>query len=82
MHVPSSRLLLLLMDSHSTHHRPEVIRKAEAQKVMIFVLPPNTTYCTQPLDKDAFSALKIAWRKTCHDFLCSNPGRAISRYEF
>ena len=81
-YAPPSRPLLLLMDGHSTHYCPEVIREAAAQKVIIFVLPPNTTHCTQPLDKGAFSALKVAWRQTCHDFLCSNPGRTISRYDF
>ena len=49
---------------------------------MIFVLPPNTTHCTQPLDKGAFSVLKTAWREVCHKFMCNNPGRVVSRYDF
>ena len=70
------------MDGHSSHYCPEVIREAAAQKVVIFVLPPNTTHCTQPLDKGTFSALKVAWRQKCHDFICSNPGKTVSRYDF
>ena len=44
---------LLLMDGHSTHYCPEVVKEAVAQDVVEFVLPPSTThYCTQLLDKD------------------------------
>ena len=82
LYAPPSRPLLLLMDGHSSHYCPEVIREAAAQKVVIFVLPPNTTHCTQPLDKGTFSALKVAWRQKCHDFICSNPGKTVSRYDF
>ena len=46
------------MDGHSSHYCPEVIREAATQKVVIFVLPLNTTHCTQPLNKGTFSALK------------------------
>ena len=60
LHAPPSRPLSLLMDGYSSHYFPEVIRDAAAQKVIIFVLPPNTTRCTQPLDKRKFSALKVA----------------------
>ena len=82
LYAPQVRPLLLLMDGHSTHYCPEVVKEAAAQDVVVFVLPPNTTHCTQPLDKDAFSALKTAWRDTCHQFMCANPGRAVSRFDF
>ena len=82
LYTPPSRPLLLLMDCHSSHYCPEVIRAAAANKVILFVLPPNTTHLTQPLDKGPFSALKVACRQKCHDFLCQNPGKTISRYDF
>ena len=52
------------------------------QGSFLFILDPNTTHLTQLLDKGAFSALKVAWRQKCHDFLCQNPGKTISRYDF
>lgn len=44
-------------------------------KVIMFVLPPNTTHITQPLDGGCFSPLKSAWQETCHEFMMANPGK-------
>lgn len=81
-YAPKSRPLLLLMDGHSTHYCPEAIRVAAKEKVVLYTLPPNTTHLTQPLDKANFGPLKTAWKKVCHDFLCKNPGRVVTRYDF
>lgn len=80
--VPSFRPLLLLMDGHSSHYCPEVIRYAAKQKILVLTLPPNTTHLTQPLDKGLFSVLKKSWREICHDFTVKNPGRCVTRYDF
>uniref|UniRef100_A0A1X7SXY1 HTH CENPB-type domain-containing protein n=1 Tax=Amphimedon queenslandica TaxID=400682 RepID=A0A1X7SXY1_AMPQE len=53
--VPRVRPLLLLMDGHSTHYGPDLIKIAAEEQILIFVLPPNTTHLTQPLDKGQFS---------------------------
>jgi hypothetical protein len=81
-YAPSIRPLLLLMDGHSSHYCPEVIRIAAAAQVILFTLPPHTTHLTQPLDKSAFSSLKVCWKHVCHDFIAQNPGRVVSRYDF
>ena len=81
-YAPPIRPLLLLMDGHSTHYCPDVIKEAAEQKVIVFVLPPNTTHISQPLDKGPFSPLKVAYRQMCHEFMCNNPGRQITRYDF
>ena len=80
--APPIRPLLLLMDGHSIHYCPDVIKEATEQKVIVFVLPPNTTHLSQPLDKGPFSPLKVAYRQMCHEFMCNNPGRQITRYDF
>ena len=46
MCVPSVRPILLLMDGHSSHYNPEVIRAAAKEKIILFTLPPNTTHIT------------------------------------
>ncbi len=76
--APPIRPLLLLMDGHSTHYCPDVIKEATEQKVIVFVLPPNTTHLSQPLDKGPFSPMKVAYRQMCHEFMCNNPGRQIT----
>ena len=81
-YIPQLRPLLLIMDGHSSHFSPEMIRIAADEGVIIFVLPPNTTNLTQPLDKGVFAALKTSWKQVCHKFLTNNPGRVISRYDF
>ncbi len=82
LYAPSTRPLLLLLDGHSSHYCPETIRTAAASQIIIFALPPHTTHLTQPLDKSAFACLKKSWRKVCHEFIVSNPGRVVTRYEF
>ena len=81
-YAPACRPLLLLLDGHSSHFCPEVIRAAAAEGVIIFALPPNTTHLSQPLDKGVFAPLKIEWRKVVQDFISKNPGRDITRYDF
>ncbi len=82
LYAPAARPLLLLLDGHSSHYSPEMIRMASDNKILIFALPPHTTNLTQPLDKSAFSALKVSWRHTCHRFYVRHPGRVITHYDF
>ena len=78
-YAPSSRPLLLILDGHSSHYCPQVIRAAYENEIIIFTLPPNTTHITQPLDKGPFAPLKVAWQEVCHTFYLKNPGRVITR---
>ena len=41
--APSARPPLLLLDGHSSHYTPSVIRKAE-EKVILFCLPPHSSH--------------------------------------
>ena len=77
-----SRPVVLLMDGHSSHFCPNMIRMAAKEKVILFTLPPNTTHLIQPLDKGCFGPLKVAWRQACHRFCSQNPGRVVSIYDF
>ena len=80
--IPTARPVLLLMDGHSSHYCPEVIRAAAAERVVLFTLPPHTTHLIQPLDKGCFAPLKAEWRKCCQEFFAKNPGQIITRYDF
>uniref|UniRef100_A0A1X7TTT4 DDE-1 domain-containing protein n=1 Tax=Amphimedon queenslandica TaxID=400682 RepID=A0A1X7TTT4_AMPQE len=81
-HAVSARPLLLLLDGHSTHYNPDVIRLAKQNDVIIITLVPHTTHEMQPLDTSVFALLKGHWRDVCHEFLQSNPGKVISKYQF
>ena len=81
-YVPQTRPILLLLDGHSSHYNPSFIKLAAENGVVVYVLPPNTTHLTQPLDRGCFSPLKTVWKQVCHEFRCKNPGRVVSRFEF
>ena len=76
------RPLLLLLDGHSTHYQPEVIRLAREKEIIILCLPLHTTHETQPLDCGVFSSLKSHWSAVCHDFTRLNPGKVITKFNF
>ena len=81
-HAVSARPLLLLLDGHSTHNQPDVIRYAMEKKIIILCLPPHTTHEAQPLDCGVFSPLKAQWKNVAHHFLQSNPGKVITKFNF
>ena len=81
-HAVAARPLLLLLDGHSTHFQPQLIRMARQKGVIILCLPPHTTHEAQPLDCGVFSPLKMQWRIVCHQFLQSNPGKVITKFNF
>lgn len=49
-HALLARPLSLLLDGHSSHYCPDTVCLAAKERVIIFALPPNTTYLTKPLD--------------------------------
>ena len=75
-HAPAARPLLLLMDGHSTHYKPEVIRLAKDNEEEMFCFPPHTTADSQPLDVGVFGPLKVHWRNiTLQELYMSFTGR-------
>lgn len=81
-YAPASRPIILLMDGHSSHYSPDVIKLAAENEVILFTLPPNTTHLTQPLDKGVFGPFKSNWRLVCHDYQVSHLGEKITKYNF
>ena len=78
----SARPLLLLLDGHSTHYQPDVVRFAHEHDVIMLCLPPHTSHETQPLDCGVFGPLKCHWSSTCHDFFQNNPGKVVIKFNF
>ena len=80
--IPKRRPILLLLDGHSSHYCPDMIRAAAKEKVIIFTLPPHTTHITQPLDRGCFSLLKSYWKQFRHKFYTKNRGCVITHFDF
>ena len=82
VYAPAGRPLLLLVDDHSSHFNPAFIREAANHGVVVFCLPPNTTHVSQPLDSTCFRSLKAFWWEACNDYMCQNPGKVVTLYQF
>lgn len=82
VHAVASRPLLLLLDGHSSHFKPETIRFAKDHNIVVFCLPPHTTHECQPLDCSLFGPLKTQWRSVCHSFHQKHPTSVISKLNF
>ena len=82
IHAVGARPLLLLLDGHSTHYQPRVVQDARKKGVVMLCLLPHTTHDAQPFDCGVFSPLKAQWRSVCHQFLQTNPGKIITKFNF
>ncbi|KAL8318525.1 hypothetical protein RB597_005688 [Gaeumannomyces tritici] len=54
---------LLLIDNHGSHLTLPFWEKCQAEKIVIFPLPPHTTHKLQPLDVGIFSTFKAAHQR-------------------
>ena len=77
MHHITTRPCVLLYDGHSTHVTCDVIEAARQEGVHLFVLPPHTSHCFQPLDVSVFSPFKKNLSSECHKFLHAHPSRVL-----
>ena len=80
--IPSSRPVVLLMDSHASHISPEVITMASANQIIIVTFPSHTSHLLQPLDVAVYRPLKLAWQKYLRQFQEGNPLRRPGRFDF
>ena len=48
--IPRACPVLLLIDSHSSHNDPGIIRMAAEDGIIVLALPPHLTHYLQPLD--------------------------------
>ena len=73
-HAVPSRPLMLILYGHSSHYTLKLVKTAAENDVVLFCLPPHTTA--------DFGPLKTYWVETCRQFVFSNPGRAITKFQF
>ena len=71
--IPPARLVLLLLDGHSSHYEPDTIRYAASQNGMVLYLPPHTTHISQPLDVSFFKPLKSYWSEVWQSIHARQP---------
>ena len=54
---------VLLMDRHSSHYTPELLKYAQDNNIIILGYPPHCTYALQGLDVVCFARMKEAWKE-------------------
>jgi len=71
----TARPLFLLLDGHSTHSHPQLIRLAKEYNVIVLCLPPHTTHESQPLDGVSLHLLRLSGHKCAIIFIRQIQGR-------
>ncbi|KAF2891031.1 hypothetical protein ILUMI_15142, partial [Ignelater luminosus] len=61
--APPTRIVLVLMDSHSSHIAPEAIQFAYDNQIFLLTFPSNTTHLLQTLDQSVFGPTKTFWKQ-------------------
>ena len=72
---------VLLLDGHSLDYQPDLIRFAKDHNIILFCPSPHTTHESQPLDTAVFGPLKQNWQSACHEYMQSNPGKVVTKYQ-
>ena len=78
-HAPSERPILILLDGHSSHYNPKVIREAALAGVIYFVCHPISHTLHSLLMWLLFIPLKAT---ACDQYVSSNPGKKVTIYNF
>jgi len=76
------RPLLSILDGHSMHYQPELIKYARNHEIILFCLLPHTTHKSQPQDATVFKPLKLHCHEAFHCFVEKKPGKSVTKYHF
>ena len=80
--IPSTRPIVLLVDSADAHIDLQTFEHAKANKVHIFALLKNATHLVQPADVGLFGSMKQTWYKTVRCFSQRHPNTDITKRNF
>ena len=70
------------MDILRTSLSTSFVQAASEHDVIVLCLPPHTTADSQPLDTSCYRPLKVYWLEACRQYICNNPGRSITKFQF
>lgn len=75
--------VVLILDGHSSHCSDvSVLDYAAQNDIILLCLPSHTIQYLQPLDRSFFKPLKSSWQRAVTNWVHSNPGKRLSRYDF
>ena len=71
---------LVIFDGHRSHVSLSLTDWGKEYDIEFFILPPQTSHVTQPLDVGCFAPLKAIYNIECQTYMRLNPGHQINRY--
>ena len=71
---------LILFDGHKSHINPDTIAWAKRNDIVLFVLPPHTSWVLQPLDVACFRSFSRCYNAEAKKYMTNHPGQVITRY--
>jgi hypothetical protein len=77
----SSQPVLLLYDGHRSHISLSLIKWAQENNIILFVLPPHTSHILQPMDVGCFGPFETLYQQEVHKFMRQSVGRSVTRYD-
>ena len=81
-HLTKTAPVVLFFDGHYSHISIEIIRQAQANRVVLMCLPPNITHLLQPLDVGVFAPLKNTWQAVLKRYKLETRGEHASKEAF
>jgi hypothetical protein len=59
---------VLILDGHSSHYMPKLLKHAQDNNIMILGYPPHCTHTLQGLDVVCFARMKEDWKQVINEF--------------
>jgi hypothetical protein len=73
--------IFLILDGHTTHTTPTMVKWAQTKGVHLFILPAHSSHILQPLDVAVFGPFKKFYFSECASYMKQNMGKVVTRYE-
>ncbi len=81
--LAGNRRRLLIVDGHSSHVNLEFVLLADRLRILLLILPPDSTHRLQPLDLSLFQPLATAYSKQLNTLTFESLGRvSMSKQHF
>lgn len=74
--------ILLFIDGHKSHMTFALSEFCQANGIILYALPPNSTHMLQPADVSVFRPLKQHWKTTVKQWQTENINQIVTKLNF
>ncbi|XP_050681505.1 uncharacterized protein LOC126976946 [Leptidea sinapis] len=76
------RPIILFIDGHKSHMTFPLSEFCQANGIILYALPPNSTHMLQPADVSVFRPLKQNWKTTVKEWQSDNINQVVTKLNF